>query len=167
MEKRGNITLALCELDFTSDSCRNAYRAGFCTRMASFSDCPLEFAAEVIGTLDNMIDSDLKASLMLPDLPLASSIMSWIHFRYIQFSSRRHEIISFGSLLDSNPSISDSVHKFVREIRFQDYDDDDVPRILWRMRTAIPYPDLFEILYCTSPSCPPSHLWTSPTSESS
>ena len=130
----GNIFPALVRTRIYLGLMQKAYRIfliplGFRTGMASFSDCPLEVAAEIIATLDNQ--DDLKAcSLTCRSLlPLCRAFI----FGYIEFSIRGH-IISFGRLLDSNPSLSDYVRNLVYEIRFQDCDDDNVSRILKQFR---------------------------------
>ena len=91
--------------------------------MASFSDCPLEITAVIIESLQDDFTA-LKACSMTcrSFLPFCRAFI----FRFIDLTTR---IVSFGRLLDSNPSISDYVHNLVYQLQYHDLDH-SVPRVL-------------------------------------
>ena len=107
--------------------------------MASFSDSPLEVAAEIIEALQDDLTALKACSLTCRSLlPLCRRFI----FRSIElvrsFTAQRHglprNVILFGRLLDSNPKFSDYVQNLVYQIQPQDFNDYDVPRILTQFR---------------------------------
>ena len=110
------------------------------TGMASFSNSPLEVAAEVIGALQDDLNALKTCSLTCRSLlPLCRPfIFRSILLGPLSFTPRRHglprRIKLFGRLLDSNPSISDHVQNLMYQTQYEDLNDEDVPRILTQFR---------------------------------
>ncbi|EDQ99411.1 uncharacterized protein LACBIDRAFT_335053 [Laccaria bicolor S238N-H82] len=106
--------------------------------MASFSNTPPEIIEEIINALGDDVAA-LKACSQTCSSLLPSCRKCL--FRTIHITPRDHPqrnlprlITSFGTLLDRNPGISDYVRNFVHRICTPDLDDDDVLRVLGRLR---------------------------------
>lgn len=106
--------------------------------MASFSNTPPDIIGEIINALSDDINA-LKAcsqtcSSLLPSC--RKCLFRTIHITPRSYPQRSlpRLITLFGTLLDTNPGISDHVQNFVYRICTPDVDDDDVLRVLGRLR---------------------------------
>jgi len=109
--------------------------------MAYFCDFPLEVIEQVIDALQDD-PAALKACshTCLSLLPLCrkylfqSIVLTPRPWSPPQLPRLPRAIVLFGRLLDSNPRIADYVRNLTYRTETPDYEDDDVPRILKKLR---------------------------------